>query len=207
LLAFTHSNSEKISARIWRIGDWVETPLTGVQFQGHWGMDLSPDDRLLAAGYVSGAVKLFRFPSLELETTPTLGRHKNLVVLVLFSLDGRRLVSTSTDGSARVWDVAARRQLASLEGHFIWVWGTAFSPDGRRLATGGTSARDAVKLWDLEAHRELLSLQAEGEFFIHLAFSPDGNTLVATSLSGIAHLWRAPSWAEIEDAEKRLVVP
>jgi WD40 repeat protein len=70
------------------------------------------------------------------------------------------------------------------------------------LATGGSSARDAVKLWDLGAHRELLSLRAEGRFFVDLAFSPDGDTLAATSLGGIAHLWRAPSWAEIEAAEK-----
>ena len=65
-----------------------------------------------------------------------------------------------------------------------------------------TSPRDAVKLWDLVAHRELLSLQGEGQYFMHVAFSPDGNTLAAVSLDGIAHLWRAPSWEEIEAAEK-----
>ena len=59
-----------------------------------------------------------------------------------------------------------------------------------------------MKLWDLVAHRELLSLQGEGQYFMHLTFSPDGNTLVAVSLDGIAHLWRAPSWEEIEAAEK-----
>ena len=33
------------------------------------------------------------------------------------------------------------------------------------------------------------------------------NTLVATSLGGFAHLWRAPSWGEIEAAEKGGVTP
>jgi WD40 repeat protein len=75
------------------------------------------------------------------------------------------------------------------------------------LATGGSSARDAVKLWDLVAHRKLLSFQTEGKHFIDLAFSPDGNTLAATSLSGITHLWCAPSWVEIEAAEKRSMAP
>ena len=75
------------------------------------------------------------------------------------------------------------------------------------MATGGSSARDAVKLWDLIAHRELLSFQAEGIIFFDLAFSPDGNTLAATSLGGMAHLWRAPSWAEIDVAKKRLLTP
>ena len=40
-----------------------------------------------------------------------------------------------------------------------------------------------------------------------LSFSPDGNTLAATSLNGNAHLWHAPSWAEIEAAEKRATAP
>jgi WD40 repeat protein len=77
-----------------------------------------------------------------------------------------------------------------------------FSPDGRRLATGGSRTKDAVKLWDLAAHRELLSLSGEGKWFLHLAFSPDGSTLAATSLSGVAHVWRAPSWETIAAAEK-----
>jgi WD40 repeat protein len=70
------------------------------------------------------------------------------------------------------------------------------------LATGGPTTRDAVKLWDLEARREILTLPAEGFYFTHLVFSPDGSTLAATSLHGITHLWRAPSWEEIETAEK-----
>jgi WD40 repeat protein len=58
-----------------------------------------------------------------------------------------------------------------------------------------------VALWDLSTRQLLLC--AQGKYFISLAFSPDGNTLAATSLSGSAHLWRAPSWEEIEAAEKR----
>jgi WD40 repeat protein len=83
------------------------------------------------------------------------------------------------------------------------VYSVAFSPDGRRLATGGGSSRDAVKLWDLVAHRELLSLPVEGTFFMGVAFSPDGSTLAATSLDGHAHLWRARRGEEIETAERK----
>jgi WD40 repeat protein len=50
-------------------------------------------------------------------------------------------------------------------------------------------------------------LTTEGQFFVNLLVSPDGNTLVATSLDGHANLWRAPSWEEIEAAEKGAVTP
>jgi WD40 repeat protein len=189
--------------RIWRTADWQEVPLTGIEVADILWVDFSPDDRLLAAGYVKGAVKLWDFPSGRNETTFT--NHQSTVWTVVFSPDGRMLASTSFDVTVRLRDLFAHREVATLRGHSSSVWGAAFSPDGRRLATGGAVAREAVKLWDLATQRELLSLQGEGEFFDLVAFSPDGSTLMATSFAGIAHLWRAPSWAEIEAAEKGTV--
>jgi WD40 repeat protein len=191
--------------RIWRTEDWQEVPLAGVQVAGIWCADISPDDRLLAAGCRGGAVKLWDFPSGRHEITFT--NQAGSVCAVLFSPDGQRLASTSWDGTVRLRDLSAPREVAKLQGHSSLVWGAAFSADGRRLATGGSGAREAVKLWDLATQRELLSLQGEGDFFLHVAFSPDGSTLMASSFTGIAHLWRAPSWEEIETAEKGSVTP
>ena len=206
LFAVTLNNEWVTSTRIWQTGDWEEVALKGNQSAGLLSVDLSPDDRLLAAGYQNGSVRLLRFPSGQHETTFT--NHQAIVTGVLFSPDGREMFSTSFDSSTRrLWDVFARRELATLRGHFGMVCGAALSPDGRRAATGGSSPRDAVKLWDLVAHRELLTLQGEGQHFMHVAFSPDGNTSAAVSLDGIAHLWRAPSWEEIEAAEKGAVTP
>ncbi|MHC4692875.1 MAG: WD40 repeat domain-containing protein [Planctomycetota bacterium] len=79
----------------------------------------------------------------------------------------------------------------------------AFSPDGRRLATGG-DGREAVKLWDVSTRRELLRLPGQGTLFSYVAFSPDGIWLAACNYwEGKLHLWRAPSWEEIEAAESR----
>jgi hypothetical protein len=46
-------------------------------------------------------------------------------------------------------------------------------------------------------------LAGEGSIFSSVGFSPDGNWLMArSSLQGHVHLWRAPSWAEIDAAQK-----
>lgn len=190
------------SVRVWRTNDWVELPLTGSQFEGLYPVDLAPDERHLAVGYVQGAIKLFHFPSLQLEAT--LAQNLDTVGAVLFSADGRTLFSADFSGAVRSWDVATGRQQGDpLRGHPGVILSAALWPDGRRLATGGAYPADAVKIWDLAAHREILSLRGEGIYFAHMAFSPDGSTLAATSLSGTAHLWRAPSWEEIAAKEHK----
>jgi WD40 repeat protein len=205
LLATIGSNASTPTFKMWRTNDWQEVPFPEFQTSGIGSVALSPDDRLLAIGYGNGAVKLWGFRTGEHETTPA--KHKGLVSAVLFSPDGRWLASAGQDGQVILWDVFARRESATLPGHLGGAWSAAFSSDGRRLATGATDAKDAAKLWDIVTQRELLTLPAEGQFFLQLTFSPDGNTLVATSLDGRAYLWRAPSWEEIEAAEKGQVAP
>lgn len=199
LVAQLARNEEGVRFRAWRTADWAEIPLTNQLQQQVCAMDIAPDEKLLAVGYVTGPVKLFRWPSCEYvaSLTETPGGASS----VTFSPDGTRVAAARNDRLVRVWDVATRRQEASLSGHVNTTLGAAFSPGGRRLASSGATSRDAVKLWDPSSQRELLSLKADGVFFGQLAWSPDGNTLTASALSGQAHFWHAPSWEDIKAAE------
>ena len=67
------------------------------------------------------------------------------------------------------------------------------------LAAGG-DGREAVRLYDADSHLPVLTLAARGSIFQRTAFSPDGTVLAASNEEGELHLWRAPSWAEIEAA-------
>ncbi len=201
LLANVVFNDQSQTLRIWQTNDWRQVPLQESILKDLFGAALSPDDRLLAVGDSDGVIRVWSFPSGQL--VMTLRQHKARVYDLRFSPDNRLLASASADGSVGLWDVRTRRSVGVLRGHSQSTWGIAFSPDGRRLATGGSNARDAVRVWDLATQREVLCLPADGKFFAEVSFSPDGNTLQATSFSGVAHLWRAPYWAEIEAAERR----
>jgi WD40 repeat protein len=49
----------------------------------------------------------------------------------------------------KVWDAATGGERETLRGHAGYVWGVAFSPDGRHLATcGGYAGKGEVKVWD-----------------------------------------------------------
>jgi hypothetical protein len=79
---------------------------------------------------------------LELQT---LRGHSGIVVRVAFSPDGRRIVTGSEDGTAKVWDAASGKELLTLRGHSDRVWSVAFSQDGRRIVTG--SEDGTARVW------------------------------------------------------------
>jgi WD40 repeat protein len=106
-----------------------------------------------------------------------------------FSPDGNTLVSGSYDGTVRLWDVAAHRQIgAPLAGHDDKINSVAFSPDGKTLATGG--ADGTIRLWDVATHRQIgAPLASHAGVVYSVVFSPDGKTLASGSADGAIRLW------------------
>ena len=79
------------------------------------------------------------------------------------------------------------RELAQLHGHTELVWCVAFSPDGRRLATGGDDL--TIKLWDTATGQEVFTLRGHTAAVHCLAFSPDGRRIVSGSFDWTVKVW------------------
>jgi len=66
----------------------------------------------------------------------TLKGHAGSVISIAVSPDGTRILTGSTDGAAKIWDMNTGQDLLTLKGHKGYITAVAFSPDGRRIATG-----------------------------------------------------------------------
>ena len=105
----------------------------------------------------------------------------------VFSPDGKRIVTSGLDYTAKIWEVETGRILANLSEHTDTLYGAYYSRDGKKIVTvcqDGTAkiwdAVSAVVLTDLKAHDGAVSV---GEF------SPDGKKILTASDDASAKLW------------------
>ncbi|MBV1694395.1 MAG: TIR domain-containing protein [Hyphomicrobiales bacterium] len=116
-----------------------------------------------------------------------LNGHTGAVVGASFSSDGRRVVTASSDGTARVWDAESGQEIALLKAHTSWVRAASFSPDGKRIVTA--SDDQTARVWDAESGQEIALLKAHEGGALSAGFSPDGRRLVTAGRDRVARVW------------------
>ena len=105
---------------------------------------ISPDGTRAVLG--GGQLTLFEYPSMKV--VRVFAGHTGSVLSAAFSVDGKRLVSSSEDGTARLWDLETGENLRIISGSQALASSAAFTPDGKGLYVGGGD--NTVWLWDTE---------------------------------------------------------
>ncbi|MEO9870756.1 WD40 repeat domain-containing protein [Ekhidna sp.] len=110
-------------------------------------LDINPDGNTLAIGRDRGDVILWDISKKEL--IRIISGHQSTVTDIQFSPNGKLLLTTSRDGSARIWDLSDSRKLPIiLDDHNDWVFTGSFNPSGSQVITGGGD--EYIRTWPVD---------------------------------------------------------
>ena len=104
--------------------------------------------------------------------------------------DGQRLVTGSSDGTVKVWDLHSGRPLLTLQEQGHRVTCVAVTADGRWVVIGSDDG--TVRVWDTASHGEPLLLEGHIGPINSVAVYSDGRRLVTGGGDGTARLWELP---------------
>ncbi|MFM6151943.1 MAG: WD40 repeat domain-containing protein, partial [Sphaerospermopsis kisseleviana] len=99
------------------------------------------------------------------------GDNNYSIISAVFSPDGSKVLTASTDDTARLWDIKGNL-LRVFSGHQKFLRSAVFSPNGNQILT--TSFDKTIRLWDINGN--LLTVFQDNSDQIQ--FSPDGSHIL-----------------------------
>ena len=127
-------------------------------------------------------------------TLIVLAGYSNSISGISFSPDGRSLMSTSWDGSVRIWDMDSGEQTALFKDseESLTIHQACFSPDGKYIAValdcGGKIGQ--LQLWELGGGSCVAIFREHNTFVSCIGFTPCGNFLVSGDVYGTVYIRR-----------------
>ena len=157
----------------------------------------SPDGKLFAVGgyreilvHEFGGKLLARLPGESMR-----------IHSLAFSPDGKLLAAVGGDpavsGELQIWDVASRKQTASVVASNDTFFGVSFSPDGSKIAFAG--ADKSIRLYDAATGKEIRKMDHHEEWVFATVFGIDGKRMVSVGRDRAAKLTEVETGRFIEN--------
>jgi predicted NACHT family NTPase len=164
------------------------------------GLALSKDGKYFLTGHQRDKVVRLGEVATGKEVQTFEGHTQQGVHGVALSPDGTLAASGGDDGTLRLWEVKTGKELRQCQGITDHVRSLAFSPDGKRVASGhyGPKSEFLVRLWDVENGKEVRSFKGHKGDVTAVAFLPEGDKLLSASMDGTLRLWDATSDKELK---------
>ncbi|MEM7530830.1 MAG: pre-peptidase C-terminal domain-containing protein [Chloroflexota bacterium] len=206
------SGSFDKTIRIWDIANRKEI----ARFEGHtdivWSVAYSPDGTQLASSSRDHTVRIWDIEKnadkridantgtntgtdtgtntgtdTYISTSATiLARHRGEVYTVMYSPDGRYIVSGG-DEAIRLWDAAKAEQVARLSGHEAKVRAVAYSADGKSIVSG--SYDSTIRIWDARTAQTSTTFSRHSDDVNAIVHSPDGVHIASGSADHTVRVW------------------
>lgn len=141
---------------------------------------LSPDGKYLATG--SGQLRLWNLTTGHEDKTFLMPEG---ILSMAFSPDGKNIITGSSNGTAKLWDIQLDSCIKTFSGHNDKINSIAYSPDGQFFLTGSKDKN--AKLWNITTGNTTQTFSMNREISV-VAYSPDGKNILTGSWNSVK-LW------------------
>ncbi len=130
------SASQDRSVKIWDVASGRRLYTLGDATDGLTSVEYSPSgDRIAAAGY-DKTIYIWRLGDSDSSLLQSLIADEGSILALVWSPDGKTIITSSSDGSIRFRDAATLNPLRVIDHQPDWVQALSISPDGSKLAAG-----------------------------------------------------------------------
>jgi|GEM_PF-1792263 WD40 repeat protein/serine/threonine protein kinase len=198
--------SDDHTVKIWNTTSW--TCIHTIPHEGFVVTAIfSPDSSMLATAerwpysprrYIGNNVVRFWETHTWKSAGSELAGHTNILQSIAFNSDGSLLATASSDGTARVWDVATRTTKIRVlhgdsAGDGVEIKQAVFAHHHPLLATVGSKNKDVgggIKIWNTNDGSLIDTLSKESDNFESVAFSPDDSLIVFGGRDLQQYVWQ-----------------
>ncbi len=146
-------------------------------------------EQWLAAGGADRKVHLWKWPDAK-EESPSDIVHADWVQSLAFTPDGKRLISTSRDKTAKSWNLADLTLLHTFRDHLATVHACLPRPDQKSVVTVGEDS--PLRLWTIDgSNRQTRIFPGHSKPVYQIQAIPQANLLATGSGDHSIRLWNA----------------
>jgi transcription initiation factor TFIID subunit 5 len=113
--------------------------------------------------------------------------HSGPVYSSCFSPDKNHLISSSEDGTVRLWSLHTWTSLVCYKGHTYPVWSVKYGPQGHYFASGGYDR--TARLWSTDHYQPLRIFAGHHADVDCVDFHPNSNYIATGSSDRTVRLW------------------
>src|SRR6266566_2960270 len=187
-------HSAAVDAVAWRNPVWGAGTLPGGQVMPNTGGEAGLNNSRIASASEDQTVQVWDAAT---GSNPIIYRgHTDYVFAVAWSPDGKLIASGGRDKTVQVWpvpqgaqvvDPAAEGNVFTYRGHTTNVSTVAWSPDGKRIASGAWD--NTVQVWEPTPESNTLTYKGHLSFVNTVAWSPDGKRIASGAWDNTVQVW------------------
>jgi len=142
-------------------------------------------NEVLATGGADCKVNIWRVGSTS--NVWTLSQNKSPVECLCFDPEEQYVVSGTTNGSIKMFDLNVGKLARTLTGHHTRIGSVQYHPYGEFAVSGSDDC--TMKVWDLKKRECIQTYNGHTKEITCVRFSPDGKWVASASKDGQMRLW------------------